>query len=184
VQIRQNIGIALATVALLWMVFIIDTILPFDLRAYGIRPRSIDGLIGLAVAPFLHSGVRHLVSNSIALGPLLCISLIYSRTLTLKVAVTAALVGGGFTWLLGNSNSVYIGASGVIFGLIGYLLTIGLFRKELMALVVSLIVSFYYGWAFFSLFVVLPGVSWSGHFFGFASGVLAGWLTKEVESNI
>ena len=180
-RISQNIGIALAAVALLWIVFIIGTILPFDLRIYGIRPRSIDGLIGLAVAPFLHSGLGHLVSNSIALAPLLCISLAYSRTLTLEVAVLAALVGGGCTWLFGSSNNVYIGASGVIFGLIGYLLTIGLFRRELTALVVSLIVCFYYGWAFFSLFVVLPGVSWSGHFFGFASGVLAAWLTR-VES--
>jgi membrane associated rhomboid family serine protease len=177
-RVRENVEIALVCVALLWIIYFVDLFLPFDLRGYGIRPRSIDGLIGLAVSPFLHSGLRHLLSNSIALVPLLSISLMYSRKLTVEVVLGSALVGGGFVWLFGSSNTVHIGASGVIFGLIGYLLTIGIFRRELLALAVSFIVASYYGWTLFSLFIVLPGVSWSGHFFGFLSGVFAAWLTR------
>ena len=106
-------------------------------------------------------------------------SLAYSRQLTLKAVIFIALIGGAGIWIFGQSHTIHIGASGIIFGLIGYLLAIGFFlRRELLALMVSLLVAFYYGWALFSLFIVLPGVSWTGHFFGFAAGALAGWLTR------
>lgn len=177
-HVRKNVEIALICVAFLWMVYFIGLILPFDLRSYGIRPRTIKGLLGLIASPFLHSGLGHLVSNSVALAALLSISLMYSRKLTVEVVIISALLGGGFVWLFGSRNTVHVGASGVIFGLVGYLLAIGLFRRELLALAVSLVVFFYYGYTLFSLFVVLPGVSWSGHFFGFASGILAAWLTR------
>ena len=181
-KIGDNVEIAVFCVALLWGVFFLNLILPFDLRIYGVRPRSISGLPGLLFAPFLHSGVGHLISNSLALAPLLFFSLAYSRQLTVEAVIFIALFGGGGIWLFGKSHTVHIGASGIIFGLIGYLLAIGLFRRELLALVVSIAVASYYGWALFSLFVVLPGVSWTGHFFGFVAGVFAAWLSREDSS--
>jgi membrane associated rhomboid family serine protease len=177
-KIADNLETTLICIALLWAVYFLNLVLPFDLRAYGIRPRSISGLSGILFAPFLHYGLGHLLSNSLALAPLLFFSLAYSKRLTLDALILIALIGGACTWLLGGPHSVHIGASGLIFGLIGYLLAIGLFRRELVALAVSLAVAFYYGWALFSLFVVLPGVSWAGHFFGFAAGVFAAWLTR------
>ena len=177
-RVRENVELALMCVTVLWIIYFVGLMLPFDPRSYGIRPRRVDGLVGLIASPFIHAGPAHLLSNSMALAALLSISLMYSRKLTLEVVIISALIGGGFVWLLGGGNTVHIGASGVIFGLIGYLLTMGLFRRELLALGVSLVVSLCYGSTLFSLFVVLPGVSWSGHFFGFASGVLAAWLTK------
>ncbi len=177
-QIGDNVEIALICVALLWGVYLLNLILPFDLRNYGVRPRSISGLPGLLFAPFLHTGAGHLISNSLALAPLLFFSLAYSRKLTLEAVIFIALIGGGGVWLFGKSHTVHIGASGVIFGLIGYLMAVGLFRRELLALLVSIVVASYYGWALFSLFAVSPGLSWTGHFFGFAAGVLAAWLTR------
>ena len=179
VQIGDNVEIAAICVALLWGVFFLSLVLPFDLRNYGIRPRSLSGLPGLLFAPFLHAGFRHLISNSLALAPLLFFSLEYSRKLTVEAVLFIALIGGVGIWLFGKSHTVHIGASGIIFGLIGYLLAIGLFRRELLALVVSLAVASYYGWALSSLLVVLPGVSWTGHFFGFAAGIFAAWLTRQ-----
>lgn len=175
-RVRENIEIALMCVASLWAVYLLGLILPVHLQNYGIRPRTVGGLFGLIASPFLHEGLGHLLSNSIALAPLLSISLMYSRTLTLETVIFSALVGGGFVWLFGGANTVHIGASGVIFGLIGCMLAIGIFRREAPALLVSLLVFSYYGYSLFSLLLVLPGVSWTGHFFGFASGVLAAWL--------
>ncbi len=178
-RLRENLEIVTACVGFLWLVYFIDLFLPLDLRSYGIRPRSIEGLWGLIASPFLHSDFNHLFSNSIALAPLLSIALLYSRKLAFEAAFLSALIGGGFVWLFGAENTVHIGASGVIFGLIGYLLALGLFRRQLTAFVVSLIVFFYYGWTLLSLLVVMPGISWSGHFFGFLSGVLIAWMTRE-----
>ncbi|MGO9311795.1 MAG: rhomboid family intramembrane serine protease [Syntrophobacteraceae bacterium] len=177
-KIIDNLEIALICVALLWAIYLLNLVLPFDLRIYGIKPRCISGLSGLLFAPFLHQNIGHLFSNSLALAPLLFFSLAYSRQLTLKAVIFIALIGGAGIWIFGQSHTIHIGASGIIFGLIGYLLAIGFFRRELLALMVSLLVAFYYGWALFSLFIVLPGVSWTGHFFGFAAGALAGWLTR------
>ncbi|MHC1730044.1 MAG: rhomboid family intramembrane serine protease [Syntrophobacteraceae bacterium] len=175
---RNNVEITFTCVALLWIVYFIGLLLPFDLLSYGIRPRSVDGLPGLLFAPFLHAGINHLVSNTLALAALLFFSLMYSRKLTFKAIIIIALIGGGGTWLFGTPNTVHVGASGIIFGLVGYLLAIGFFRRELLALLVSIAVACYYGWALFSLFIVLPGVSWAGHFFGFGSGILAAWITR------
>jgi membrane associated rhomboid family serine protease len=175
---RDDLEITFICLAFLWAICFLSMVLPFDLRGYGIVPRSVHGLPGLFFSPFLHSGVGHLFSNSLALAPLLFFALAYSRKLALKAVVFIALVGGAGTWLFGMSHTVHIGASGVIFGLIGYLLTIGLFRRNISALFVSVVVAFYYGWALSGLFVVVPGVSWTGHFFGFLAGVAAAWITR------
>ncbi len=177
-RVRDNLVIGLGFVALLWIIYFLGVISPLELRIHGIIPRTVQGLPGILFSPFLHAGVGHLLSNSVALAVLLPVSLIYSRKLTLEAIVIIVLLGGGLVWLLGASNTAHIGASGIIFGLIGYLLAIGIFRRELLALAVSLLVAFYYGWTLSSLFVVLPGISWSSHFFGFASGVCAAWLTR------
>ncbi len=178
-KIADNVEIAVICVASLWVIYFLGLFLPLDLQSHGIRPRSISGLQGLIFAPFLHAGLRHLISNTLALGPLLFIALTFSRKSTFKAVTLIALLGGGATWVFGSGNTVHIGASGIIFGLIGYLLAIGLFRGELTALVVSIIVAFYYGWALFSLFVILPGISWTGHFFGFAAGIFAAWFIRK-----
>ena len=78
----------------------------------------------------------------------------------------------------GTANTIHIGASGLIFGLIGFLLFSGIFRREWTALFVSLAIGFFYGGALLSLLSVVPGISWSGHFFGFLAGVMAAWWTK------
>jgi membrane associated rhomboid family serine protease len=178
----NSLEIVIFVMALLWGIYFLNLVLPVDLRIYGIRPRSVSGLTGILFAPFLHYSIGHLLSNSLALAPLLFFSLVYSRRLTLEAVIFIALVGGMGTWLCGGRHSVHLGASGIIFGLIGYLLTIGLFRREFLALIVSLAMAFYYGWALFSLFVVLPGVSWVGHFFGFVAGVFAAWFTRYDQS--
>lgn len=177
-KVRDNLEITFLCVAILWIVYFADIILPIDLRGFGIRPRRLDGLPGLIFSPFLHSGLSHLMSNSVALAPLLLISLTYSRKLTFKVVTFTALAGGLGTWAFGTGYTVHIGSSGIIFGLIGFLLAIGLFRGELLALAISMLVAAYYGWALFSFFIILPGISWSGHFFGFIAGVTAAWLTR------
>ena len=111
---------------------------------------------------------------------LLVVSLSFSRKLTIMAILVISLVGGGLVWLFGGSNTVHIGASGIIFGLIGFLTFIGIFRREWKALLFSLAVFFFYGGTLLSLLRYVPGTSWTGHFFGFLSGALAAsWLKGE-----
>ena len=175
---RQNIHTALTAVAILWLVFFINLFLPLDLRLYGLRPRHLDGLAGIILTPFLHVDLRHLIANTGILFVLLIVSLSFSRKLTVRALWIIILLGGGLVWLWGNEGTIYIGASGVIFGLIGYLMCLGIFRRDWKALVISLAIFVLYGGALQTLFVHVPGVSWAGHLFGFLAGILAAWWMR------
>ena len=172
-KMSHNLRIAFTVVAILWLIYFLDFILETDLRKYGIRPRHISGLWGIPVAPLLHGDIQHLTANTGVLFILLIVSFSYSRLQALKAILTIMLFGGGLVWLFGMGGAIHIGASGIIFGLIGYLMCLGLFRRSLKAVMISLIITFLYGGVLYSLLFYIPGISWSGHFFGFASGVVA-----------
>ena len=177
-KIWQNLQTALTAVATLWLVYFIDFFLPIDLRRYGLRPRQLDSLGGVVFTPFLHVDLRHLIANSGILVVLLTVSLSFSRKLTVGALWIIILVGGGLVWLTAKGGTIHIGASGVIFGLIGFLMCLGIFRRDWKALIVSLAIFLLYGGALQSLLIYVPGISWSGHLFGFMSGVLAAWWTR------
>ena len=178
-SLRKDVTTALQIVALPWLVYFLDIVLPIDLRTYGIRPRSIEGLWGIAFAPLLHGGLNHLMANTGALFILLIVSLSYSRKLTYRALLIVITGGGGLVWLLGPGHSLHIGSSGVIFGLIGFLIFLGIYRREWKALIVSSLIGFIYGGMLLSLLVRTPGISWSGHFFGFITGIIAAsWMKR------
>ena len=177
-KISQYLRTAFAAVAVLWLVYFLNLILEIDLRLYGIMPRHVDGLSGILAAPFLHVDIQHLTANSGVLFILLAVSLSYSRAQTLKAVSIMVLLGGGMVWLLGMGGTIHIGASGIIFGLIGYLMCLGFFRRNWKAVMISVAISLLYGGALYSLLIYIPGISWSGHLFGFISGVVAAWWVK------
>jgi membrane associated rhomboid family serine protease len=175
----KNLQTAVTVVAILWFVYFINMILPVDFWTYGIRPRSLHGIWGIVLAPLLHANLKHLIANTSALFVLLLVSLSFSRILTFTAILIIIAVGGSLVWLFGRGNAIYIGASGIIFGLIGFLMFIGVFRREWIALVVSVAICIFYSGALLSLLVIAPGTSWSGHVYGFISGALTAWWTKD-----
>lgn len=177
-RIWKNLQIALAAVAILWIVHFLNLALPVDLRLYGLRPRHLDSLWGIVFTPFLHGDLRHLIANSGTLLVLLTVSLSFSRKMTFNALLIIILLGGGLVWLFGKSNTIHIGASGIIFGLISFLMFLGIFHRKWTALILSAAIFLFYGGALFSLLIYVPGISWSGHFFGFISGVVAARLQK------
>ena len=179
----RNADTALAAVGLLWLVFLADKILPADLCGLGIRPRQASGVAGILFCPFLHANLAHLAANSVALFVLLTLSLSLGRGLTLEVVLLTAAIGGFLVWLLGASGAVYVGASGVIFGLIGFLLALSLFRMAIRPVLVSLVVFALYGGSLLTLFRNQPGVSWLAHASGFVAGVIAAWRMRNAPAH-
>ncbi|WP_312722736.1 rhomboid family intramembrane serine protease [Mobilicoccus sp.] len=165
-------------VGLMWISEVVDLILPLDLDAFGIRPRELDHLSGIVLAPFLHLGFGHLVANTTTL--LVLGSLVALSTGHLWLATAGIIVLGGLgTWLTGASNSVHIGASGVVYGYAAFLTVYGFAARRLGSALVGLVVMALY-WSL--LWGVLPfhtGVSWQGHLFGALAGAgLAWWLGR------
>lgn len=173
--IPKSVVAATTFLAVIWAVYLLDLMLPADLRALGIRPRSVSGLGGILFAPFLHANFGHIVANSAALFILLVLAFTVEYRSVLPALGVISVVGGGGSWLFG-SPGVHIGASVLIFGLTGYLLSFGLYRRNPKAAIVSLAVLILYGGSLFSLLIPVPGISWSGHFFGFIGGIIAARL--------
>jgi len=177
-ELKTIAGAAAVPVVLLWIVEVVNLVLGGGLDRFGIRPRETDGLPGIIWAPFIHVSVVHLVANS---GPLFVLSvLVLLRGLRAFLLLTAiVMIGGGFAlWLVGRPNSVQIGASGVIFGYLGYLLVSGIVERSLGSILVALVVLALYGTTLWGLLPGQPGVSFEGHTTGFVTGGLAAWLSS------
>jgi membrane associated rhomboid family serine protease len=162
-----------AMVALMWMLEIVDVAADHRLDNYGIHPRDVDGLAEIFAAPFLHAGFGHLISNTvpflamgaaIALGGLLRVALV-----TLIVAV----VSGAGTWLIAGSNSVHLGASGVVFGFASYLVSRGILSRRLSELAVGVVVVAIWGIGLLQGLLPQERISWQAHLFGAIGGVVA-----------
>ncbi|HYH09700.1 MAG TPA: rhomboid family intramembrane serine protease [Thermoanaerobaculia bacterium] len=162
-------------VGAMWVVRIADAIVPGFHPAvhHGIEPRAIRGLDGIVFAPFIHADFPHLLANTLPLLILGAIALLRGRRDFVFVAVASALIGGAGTWLFGAGDAAHVGASGIIFGLFGYLVFRTVFDRRWSSAIVTVVVILLYGSAMLASLIPEEAVSWSGHFFGFAGGVFA-----------
>lgn len=166
---------SVAFVAVLWAAEIIDTALNHRLDGEGISPGTVDGLAGILFAPLLHAGFGHLMANTV---PLLVLGfLVLLSGVGRWAAVTAIvwLVGGLGTWMFGGWATMHIGASGIVFGWLAYLILRGLFTRSPGEIVVGVAVAVVYGGLLWGVLPGQPGISWQGHLFGAVGGVLAAW---------
>jgi membrane associated rhomboid family serine protease len=163
----------------MWIVEIVDTVIFHRyLDTYGIRPRDWIGLRGIVFAPFLHGNFPHLIANTIPFVSLGWFVMWREIRDFWAVTLITMLVGGLGTWLIG-APGLHIGASSLIFGYLGYLLSRGYFDRSFTAMFLSVVVAFLYGGMLWGVLPAQPGISWEGHLFGFLGGVLAArWLSK------
>lgn len=176
----------LTFVALLYLIELIDQLTRHSLDANGIRPLEADGLWGIVFAPVLHANWQHLIANTI---PLLVLGFLMTLAGLSRFVWATAIVwilGGFGTWLIGDVGSScgptdHIGASGLIFGWLAFLLVFGIFVRRFTDIVIGLVVLFAYGGVLLGAMPVLGrcgGVSWQGHLCGAIAGVIAAyWLS-------
>jgi len=169
-----------ALIALLWLVLIADWILPAHLTMYGITPRSLDGLIpGIITAPFLHAGAPHLVSNMVPLAVMGTIAALRDWHGMWTALASALVVSGLGVWLLSPAGSVTVGASGIAFGLFGYLLARGLFMRRIGDILIAVLIVVVYGGMIWGVLPSQPHISWQAHLFGFIGGAGAAFATAK-----
>ncbi|UMB71100.1 rhomboid family intramembrane serine protease [Mycobacterium paraterrae] len=180
----------LGFVALLYVVEAFDQVSGHRLDENGIRPLETDGLWGILFAPLLHANWGHLAANT---GPALVLGFLVALTgLSRFLWATAIIwiVGGLGTWVIGNWGSScglesdHIGASGLIFGWLTFLLVFGFFIRSGWQIVIGLVVLVLYGgvlWGAVPVLNVCGGVSWQGHLCGGIAGVLAAYLLSNPE---
>lgn len=159
-------------VAAIWGIFLLDLILP--LERLGLVPRSFTGMIGIAAMPFLHGSFAHLIGNTLPLIVLLGL-MVASRPRPWSTMILLTLLSGIALWLLGRP-ALHIGASGLIYAMMGFLIAAGILERRLIPALVALFVGFTYGASIIG--GILPGqagVSWEGHLLGLIAGAGLAW---------
>lgn len=164
-------------VLLIWLLEIIDWLfLKGSLDALGVQPRTLVGLRGILFMPFLHGSFGHVLANTIPFLILGWLVMLGGISQFFTVTAVTIVVSGLGVWLFGSANSVHIGASGLIFGYFGFILTKAYFERSLSSIVLAVFVFALYGGLLLGAFPQRAGISWQGHLFGFIGGALSAYL--------
>ena len=177
--VREELWDIVIFIGVIWAVFFESLLFP-SLDSFGVVPRKLIGLVGIPAAPFLHARFFHLLGNTVPLFFLLAL-LAGSKARSFEIVIEIILLGGLVLWFFGRTGD-HIGASGLIFGLIAFLILSGFLEKRVVPMIVAVVVGFSYGGTL--LFGVLPTVgpqiSWDGHLCSaIAGGIVAYDLTRD-----
>lgn len=182
---NDTLGLLLIWIAIAWAVFLVDTVAYRGLlgNALGVVPRTASSALCIFSMPFLHATLSHLLTNTIGfivLGGLVAWT---RREQFHSISFIIVLLSGIGVWLFARSGTttdpaVHVGASGVIFGYIGFLVTeVVRFRERnilIGAIAIVMFTTMFSG--------MLPGgprhVSWEGHLFGCLAGIAASFCSK------
>ncbi len=174
----QNFIAPLLFVMLLWIIKGVEINFHLQFSKYGLLPRNIDALTGIITFPLVHGDWQHLISNSAGLLVLGFLLFTFHREIAYRVVIQIWLLHGVWLWL-GGRTTYHIGASGIIYGLAAFLFFTGVFKKEKSTMTISLLVVFLYGSMVWGLMPFLQGISWEGHLFGGAAGLLMAWYYRK-----
>ncbi len=177
-RLRRAFVIVLEFTALLWLVKLAELIFGWDFSTFGVYPRHWIGLRGILLAPLIHGSVGHLAANSgsvIVLG----MALLYGYPKAARAAVPGLYFGSGLgVWLFAR-EAYHIGASGVSFGMLSFIFTMGVLRWDRRAIALSLLVFFLYGGMLWGILPTSPGISFESHLSGAVVGIVLAFLLKD-----
>lgn len=175
--LNAQLKIVLFLALLISIIEIVNLLLGRQLNTFGLIPRNTDALIGIITAPFLHGSLLHYTSNIFPLCIFSFLMLQHGLVRFIFVSCFCVLVSGLLVWCFGRS-AIHVGASGLIYGYLGYLLLAGWLSGKLKLLLISLFVGVTYGGLVFGILPSNPYISWESHLFGFISGIVCAFFTR------
>jgi membrane associated rhomboid family serine protease len=172
-SVKTQITTLGTTLGAFWVAFVVNAMLGGALNQFGVIPRTTDGLRGILFAPFLHGNLSHLIANTIPFLALGWMVMLRDARHFLPVTFFSMLGAGLMAWTLGAPGSVHIGASGVVFGYLGFLLLAGVYTRRFLSIVLSLVTAVLWGGLVLGIAPGQAGISWQAHLGGFVGGILA-----------
>jgi membrane associated rhomboid family serine protease len=179
-SLRGSFLAALAFLGLLWLVKTVESLAGVSFVALGVYPNRFEGLLGLLFAPLVHGSWTHLLSNT---APILILgtTLLYGYPRAARIVFPAVYVGAGLAVWLFARPAFHIGASGLSFGALAFVFTIGVLRWDPKAIALALIVSFLYGATIWGVLPYDPNVSYETHFFGALIGFTLAFVLRRMD---
>ncbi len=176
-QLKSGVFWILGFIMLIWAVELINLTIGHRLCRWGVLPRTLQGLIGIPLSPFLHFGISHVLLNTLPFIVLGGFVILQGTRQFVELSLFVIFLGGIAIWLFGRS-SYHVGASGLIFGYFGFLVASGWYDRRLSSFLVAFLTLFLYGGILWGLLPIFPHLSWEGHFFGLLSGILGARFVK------
>lgn len=181
---RRSALFAIQLVGIISVLHLLRVVTGFPPLSWGILPRNTDGLIGVGVAPLLHGSWGHLFSNMPPLAALAFMLFYFYKRIAWQAFSMIYLLTGMAVWGLGRGDVVHVGASGVVYGLVAFVFWIGILRRNVKSIILSLIVLMYYGSMFMGIVPGQEGISWESHLLGALVGIFtAFWLKNKKEND-
>lgn len=174
-QRNSGMRFAVGYLVVIWAVFIAQVFFPW-LTAFGIHPLDLSGLPMIFTSPLLHANLEHIISNSLP-GALFAYLIGYSgKRVFWEVTTFVVIIGGLGTWVFGGVGTNHIGASGLVYGWLTYLLVRGFFNRSAGQILMGLVLGFLYSGLIWGVLPGTPGISWQAHLFGAVGGMFAGMV--------
>lgn len=177
-QLRRSAIFWALLVALLWLIHALAVLGDWDRAALAVRPREWSGLIGLLTAPLVHGSASHLLSNSLPLV-VIGVALGLASPRSAPVIVAIVWIGAGLgVWLLGR-DAAHLGASGLAYGMMFYVLFAGILHRDRRSVALVLIVLFLHGGMIWGVVPLREGVSFESHLSGAVVGAVCAFALRE-----
>jgi membrane associated rhomboid family serine protease len=178
-RVRAAAVLMAGWVALLWVLEVADVASGHALDDYGIVPRTPSELVDVVPSAFVHFGFSHVAANSVPLLVLGFLAALGGIRRFLAVCALIVVADGLGVWLMSPAGSNTAGASGLIFGLFGYLLVSGFVERRPLGVLVGVLIAAVWGGSILAgLAPTQSGISWQGHLIGLAAGVAAVFVLR------
>ena len=179
-RLRYAFLLSASFAIVLWLVKIFESVTGFDAVEYGVYPGKLSGLLGILTAPFIHSSPAHLLSNTLPIV-ILGTTVLYGYPKSARILIPVLFLGTGLgVWLFGR-ESYHVGASGLAFGMMFFVFTIGVLRWDRRAIGLALVVFFLYGGMVWGVLPGDPQVSYESHLCGAIIGVALAVLLRRLD---
>jgi len=182
-QIDKRIGwhslfVSVTFIVVLWLIKLVEFEFSLDFSDWGVFPLDQQGLRGILFSPLIHGNFDHLIANTFPLLVLIFSLFFFYRKFAYLILLLIYLFSGLFVWL-GGREAMHIGASGLIYGVAGFLFLSGVLSYNIRLLTISLVVAFFYGGLFWGIFPFKPEISWESHLWGALSGLALAVLFRK-----
>ena len=174
----EYMKLPLAFLAVIWFIHIFQFIFNLEFGYLGVFPREWFGIKGIIASPLIHADFSHLTNNSIPFLVLGTMMIFFYRKVAVSSFFMIYFITGIAVWLLARQR-FHIGLSGVVFGLVTFVMSNGFFRRNVRSIVLALIVFLLYSGMLAGVFPMKEGISWESHLYGALAGIFTAYYYKE-----
>lgn len=185
-RIKQVFGLYAFVLIPMWGMFFLNETLLFGLwNIFGIVPRALDlgSMIGVFASWTMHGNFSHLLGNTLTLLQILFLFGLFENN-AYRTVIKLIVASGLATWIIGSPLSIHIGASGLCFAMLGYMIGGALFARRWGYLLACIVMGTGYWLTIKQGLMPQQGISFAAHFGGLCAGLLLGANSKHAYASI